>query len=448
MPLLECSVPGGNRPVVGIRKRLLESDVHAALPGGPFVAQRAISLARSATNLLEASDNPPVAPFKRLCTELPTEAGIRRQAAITKREKRYTEWIDMRNRGVIFDGGLSYLETRPVQPGTHNEYMLRVQHLNTFVLREGLRWTLLLADMDLAIMMYLHFRFFAGYDHGDATKLLAAISHVHPHVRAAGKEGLPRSNRCAKGWRKEIPPKSRVAPAWPLVCILAVLCETIEESMGLATLIANDAYLRPGELLGLRVKDLVPPSAVAADIFPAWSVVVRPEEVGIPTKVGTFDDTVRLDKEETREFFIALLPRLIANRDPDEFLWKFSSQKLVTTWRAANDILLLPNPFHVYSLRHAGPSHDAAARLRSLLEIQHRGRWKTRQSLQRYEKHGRMQAEFEALSSPQKAAAVLCRKFHLECFLAPNAAPLHLKDLERAGTALRVVRQGRASTGK
>ena len=31
---------------------------------------------------------------------------------------------------------------------------------------------------------------------------------------------------------------------------------------------------------------------------------------------------------------------------------------------------------------------------------------------------------------------------------APNAASLHLKDVERAGTALRVVRQGRALTGK
>ena len=113
--------------------------------------------------------------------------------------------------------------------------------------------------MDATILIYTHFRFFAGYDHNDASKLSAAVAHLHPHVRAAGKLGLPRSSRCAKGWRKVAPSASRIAPAWPLVCALAVLSEGMEQWMGLAQLIANDAYLRPGEMMALRVKDLVAP---------------------------------------------------------------------------------------------------------------------------------------------------------------------------------------------
>ena len=77
-------------------------------------------------------------------------------------------------------------------------------------------------------------------------------------------------------------------------------------------------------MMALRVKNLVPPVMGAKDIFPPWSIVIRAEEMEVPTKVGTFDDTIRLDKDETREFFNVMLPRVRAERGPEEFLWKFS----------------------------------------------------------------------------------------------------------------------------
>eukprot|EP00959_Pyramimonas_sp_CCMP1952_P002677 55235-Pyramimonas_sp.AAC.1 len=47
---------------------------------------------------------------------------------------------------------------------------------------------------------------------------------------------------------------------------------------------------------------------------------------------------------------------------------------------------------HVFSvphqLRHGGPSHDALEQLRSLGQIQQRGRWRARESVRIYEKHG------------------------------------------------------------
>ena len=102
-------------------------------------------------------------------------------------------------------------------------------------------------------------------------------------------------------------------------------------------------------------------------------------------------------------------------------------------------VMGLPAPFHVYSLCHAGPSHDHAARLRPLIVIQQRGRWKTRSFLVRYEKQSRMQAEFDSLPTATKGMCLLCRKFLLEFFLAPNAAPLHPQDAERARVALLAV---------
>jgi hypothetical protein len=166
---------------------------------------------------------------------------------------------------------------------------------------------------------------------------------------------------------------------------------------------------------------------------------VRPEEMEVPTKIGTFDDTIRLDKDETRELFNVLIPLLKANRDGEEYLWPFTSKELLTTWKAAGEILHLDQPFHLYALRHAGPSHDMAARLRPLIEIQQRGRWRSRSSLVRYEKHGRMQSEFEALPQATKAMCFLCRKHLLLCLRFPNAAPLHPMDMERAQLALEVL---------
>ena len=111
MPLREFSAVGRNLPVAGIRRRLLEADVSGPRPEAPHFNQTqsrlATSLARPATNLLEASDNPPVSPHKSLRTELPSEAAVRRSTVVAKREARYLEWVDQRNRGEIFDFGLS-----------------------------------------------------------------------------------------------------------------------------------------------------------------------------------------------------------------------------------------------------------------------------------------------------------------------------------------------------
>ncbi len=43
-----------------------------------------------------------------------------------------------------------------------------------------------------------------------------------------------------------------------------------------------------------------------------------------------------------------------------------------------------------YSLRHAGASKDALCKIRTLREIQKRGRWRAHRSITRYEQGGRV----------------------------------------------------------
>ena len=62
------------------------------------------------------------------------------------------------------------------------------------------------------------------------------------------------------------------------------------------------AYLRPGELSDLRVMDLVPPPRQYTKGKSHWSLLVNAEEVGVPTKTNTFDDSVILDSPYTEGF--------------------------------------------------------------------------------------------------------------------------------------------------
>ena len=62
------------------------------------------------------------------------------------------------------------------------------------------------------------------------------------------------------------------------------------------------AYLRLGELSSLRVMDLVPPPRQYAKGKSHWSLLVKAEDVGVPIKTNTFDDSVILDSPYTEGF--------------------------------------------------------------------------------------------------------------------------------------------------
>ena len=51
-----------------------------------------------------------------------------------------------------------------------------------------------------------------------------------------------------------------------------------------------------------------------------------------------------------------------------------------------------------YQVRHSGPSWDALQKTRTLAEIQKRGCWVSARSVVRYEKGGRIMADYALLS--------------------------------------------------
>ncbi len=61
------------------------------------------------------------------------------------------------------------------------------------------------------------------------------------------------------------------------------------------TVLAKEAYLRPGEVHAIRVEDLAPPAGGPQQGVQLWTLTVAPQSRGEVSKIGTMDDTVILD---------------------------------------------------------------------------------------------------------------------------------------------------------
>jgi len=174
--------------------------------------------------------------------------------------------------------------------------------------------------------------------------------------------------------------------------------------MAVWVLIGLPAYLRPSENMRLRRKDLVAP---ASGVTRHWALLVAPEEVGVPTKLNTMDDSILLDSE----WLPWAAPALSALKegDPDSLVWDFDYPELITELRAAASTLGLPRVV-AYQLRHSGPSVDRIRGSRTQEECRKRGRWQSHRSLVRYEKHARLAQEWNAYSEEQRHHFLMCEE--------------------------------------
>ena len=64
--------------------------------------------------------------------------------------------------------------------------------------------------------------------------------------------------------------------------------------MGVLVILGLSSYGRPSELLTPRTCYLIAPLGGAATF---WSLLFRPEDVGVKTKTGDFDDSVLMDSK-------------------------------------------------------------------------------------------------------------------------------------------------------
>ena len=149
-------------------------------------------------------------------------------------------------------------------------------------------------------------------------KTLAAVEYQWYQVKGT----LMRSRRALKGWRKEVPPKSRLPlPRTVAFGIAMGMLSLQQKPMALMVLLSFDTYLRPGEAHALKVKNLVPPVRGSGRQYQQYVVVVRDEDDGVPDKTGVFNNSLPLDHPLTSTWLGKALSKLKAHKREDQLLF-------------------------------------------------------------------------------------------------------------------------------
>ena len=319
-------------------------------------------------------------------------------------------------------GGLSFLEAKVVQPATKRDYLKRyiafIQFCTVRQLPRGSR-----ESDEIAMLEWADHLFSEGAPASDGTKSLAASLHFHPERGRLAGACMPRVSRAMQAWGRLRPANGRLPPAYRIVCgITVALVLLSRRDMAVATLVALSAYLRPGELFGLRCRDLVRPLPMFGTSFGRWSLLLGPYATRKPTKTGIYDDSVILD-HESLNWLGDEISLLLANRGPDEPMWTFDSSDYLRMFKQAVAMLGLEHLGLVpYSLRHAGPSWDALTGRRPQREIQRRGRWKSTASVVRYERASRVLAALHEVPGPMLRYLSLCEQ-HLASYVKGDVPP-------------------------
>ena len=127
-------------------------------------------------------------------------------------------------------------------------------------------------------------------------KSLAAVEYQWHKVKGT----LLRSRRALRGWRKEVPPKSRLPLPRVVAFGIAMRMLSLQlRAMALLVLVSFDVYLRPGEGLTLKGKKLVRPVRGSGKQFQNYVVVVRDEDDKVPDKTGVCNNSLPLDHPST-----------------------------------------------------------------------------------------------------------------------------------------------------
>ena len=285
---------------------------------------------------------------------------------------------------------LSRMEQKSVRLATRKDYERRSAEFLEFAGRGSLE-NFRDNSLDRELVDYIDHLEEENLRAGEGEKVVAAVKWLDPRFsERGGQTKLPRSARALRGFRLAKPNHSRNPLPYEWFCaIIAVLLGWKEVTVALSLLVLWDTYTRPVEIRKARVEDLIPPVHTRKELQ-KWSLTLAPEEREEFTKTGQQDDTLTLDELDLP--YCHLLPLLLGKRGPKEFLFNITAAQQKEIFEEASAAAGLKEfALSIYQTRHGGASQDAVTQRREMDRIQRRGRWQSKRSVKRYEKHGRLQ---------------------------------------------------------
>ncbi len=164
---------------------------------------------------------------------------------------------------------------------------------------------------------------------GAGTKLFAALVFQLPTMQELLQVVRPQVRKALRGWARALPGGTRQPLPWGVVyAIVAELVRRGLYEMGVATVLAADAYLRPAAAMALQVNGVLVPRPEMGPAFRYWTLLLFPREQGEASKVGEFDDSLVLDSPE-RQWRGDCLARLKRGRGGGTNIFGFQ----VDAWR-------------------------------------------------------------------------------------------------------------------
>jgi len=298
----------------------------------------------------------------------------------------------------------SVLEEMSVSPATIRDYAMRLDEFYNFVETKNLD---IGTDEHLedSLVQFMEHLFDGGEPANEGEKLKSAFEFANPTYQKMGPKKLPRVIRALKGWRKHAPSQKTFAIPEELAGLVAKrLWEKGKKEMALWVLLNFSTYLRPGETCRLKCKDVIAPVKGSEGPMTLWTLLISPFEGLIPTKTNSFDEAISLDdkrlaflgpalgKLADKKIKKAMTQRKTKAEAEEMPLWSFKAEDVLKEFQqVGKDTGLQWLTETTYVLRHGGASRDVALKIRTLVEVQRRGRWASTQGLKHYEKHGRLQ---------------------------------------------------------
>ena len=256
------------------------------------------------------------------------------------------------------------------------------------------------AHLDQTLVRYFDKLYLEGAAPHAGERLWAALRFLVPHYSAQGNVPLPRAARSLKGWRRLVPQVTRRPLPWIAIAFIARHL-AVQGGVGMAIcwLTMVDAYLRPGECLGMTPKQVLP--ATRAAHMKSVVLLLHPDQRGVSSKVGEMNESLVI----RRRWLSRLLDRWARSRRGKN-LWNFTLPQLRAHFMQAASLLQIDKFRPVlYMGRHSGASLDRLEDNLTLAEVQRRGRWAATSSVRRYEKRALTQEVYLAIPEPLRRQA-------------------------------------------
>ena len=239
-----------------------------------------------------------------------------------QRGKTHGQW-----RALARLGQRSLLQQLSSRPSTTSLYLKAVEKLWDFAAEMGY---IVNSDDDVDKLMTDYFDrvYLDGLDASTGKQLLSAVASEFPQFGRYGARKLPR----AKGSIEPIPLRLLLA-----MCGAASVNFQCRE-IALMWMTIFTCLLRPSECFTIRAKHLLAPIAHTASHTGTWTILIRPMEDRIATKVNAFDDAVKIDDRFFRELGPALCG-LSSGQKAETPLFRTGAGQLREMWRLCADLL-------------------------------------------------------------------------------------------------------------